>query len=211
MFVGRAISTSRPDQRETGWSLPDRLSVHQQSYWIQGILAAQLLCRSEKFLSYNLSLVSNCNCRRQPVSTASTLPRPFSARIALLALIMLVNLAGAARANGQVVRIADNPSKAAISDDDRAKARDIFAQRCATCHGADGHGNGPAAANLKPKPIDFHSQNWQKSVTDATMTNAIVFGGRSVGKSGQMAPNPDLEDEPEIVAALVERIRKWGK
>jgi len=26
-----------------------------------------------------------------------------------------------------------------------------------------------------------------------------------------MAPNPDLENEPAIVAALVEKIRKWGK
>jgi len=101
--------------------------------------------------------------------------------------------------------------KVAITEDARDKARDIFTQRCATCHGADGHGNGPAAANLKPRPIDFHSQNWQKSVTDDTMTKAIIFGGHSVGKSGQMAPNPDLENEPAIVAALVEKIRKWGR
>jgi mono/diheme cytochrome c family protein len=133
-----------------------------------------------------------------------------STRVALAAFVVLVNLRSGS-ANAQVVRIADSPPKVAITDDARAKARDIFTQRCATCHGADGHGKGPAAANLKPKPIDFHSQDWQKSVTDDTMTKAIVFGGRSVGKSGQMAPNPDLEDEPGIVAALVEKIRKWGK
>jgi mono/diheme cytochrome c family protein len=114
-------------------------------------------------------------------------------------------------AEAQVVRIAGNPSKIAINDDARSKAVDIFTERCAACHGADGHGNGPAAANLKPKPIDFHNQNWQKSVTDDSITKAIIFGGRSVGKSGQMAPNPDLENEPAIVAALVEKIRKWSK
>ena len=127
------------------------------------------------------------------------------------AFVVLVGLVSAPASYAQIVRISENHSKAEITDDDRAKARDIFTQRCASCHGADGHGNGPAAANLKPKPIDFHSQNWQKSVSDETMTKAIVFGGRSVGKSGQMAPNPDLEDEPAIVAALVEKIRKWGK
>jgi mono/diheme cytochrome c family protein len=117
----------------------------------------------------------------------------------------------AAGGNAQILTIAEKPTNVAITDDARAKAGDIFTQRCATCHGADGHGNGPAAANLKPKPVDFHSQNWQKSVTNDTMTKAIIFGGRSVGKSGQMAPNPDLEDEPAIVAALVEKIRQWGR
>jgi mono/diheme cytochrome c family protein len=114
-------------------------------------------------------------------------------------------------ANAEVIRISENPSKVAITDDARAKASDIFTERCAACHGAEGHGNGPAAANLKPKPIDFHNQNWQKSVTDDTMTKAIIFGGRSVGKSGQMAPNPDLQNEPAIVAALVEKIRRWSQ
>lgn len=111
----------------------------------------------------------------------------------------------------QVVKTASHPMKIAITDDARAKARDIFSERCAACHGANGKGDGPAAANLKPPPIDFHSQNWQKSVTDDSITKAIVFGGRAVGKSGQMAPNPDLENEPAIVAALVEKIRGWGR
>jgi mono/diheme cytochrome c family protein len=114
-------------------------------------------------------------------------------------------------ADAQVVKTAENPVRATITDDARAKARDIFSERCATCHGADGKGDGPAAANLKPRPIDFHSQNWQKSVTDDSITKAIIFGGRAVGKSGQMAPNPDLENEPAIVAALVEKIRRWGR
>jgi cytochrome c len=116
-----------------------------------------------------------------------------------------------ARAYAQVIRVADSPSKVAITDDARAKAGNIFSERCATCHGADGHGNGPASANLKPRPIDFHNRSWQKSVTDETMTKAIIFGGHAVGVSGQMAANPDLENEPAIVAALVEKIRKWGK
>ena len=115
------------------------------------------------------------------------------------------------RADTQTAAPAGSSAKVAITDDARGKASDIFSERCAACHGIDGHGNGPAAANLKPKPIDFHSQNWQKSVSNDSITKAIIFGGRSVGKSGQMAPNPDLENEPEIVAALVEKIRKWGK
>ena len=135
----------------------------------------------------------------------------WAARLMAAAFVLQTSFAMTEAADAQVIKTADNPSKVAITEDARAKARDIFTERCATCHGADGRGNGPAAANLKPKPIDFHSQNWQKSVSDDSITKAIIFGGRSVGKSGQMAPNPDLENEPAIVAGLVEKIRKWSR
>jgi mono/diheme cytochrome c family protein len=114
-------------------------------------------------------------------------------------------------ANAQTVKITDSRARVVITDDARAKAGDIFRERCAACHGDDGRGNGPAASNLKPKPIDFHNRNWQHSVTNDSITKAIIFGGRAVGRSGQMAPNPDLENEPAIVAALVDQIRQWGQ
>src|SRR6266446_3430743 len=102
-------------------------------------------------------------------------PSPWPARfVAAVNLVTQVAFALAAGANAQVVKIADSPSKIAITDDARAKARDVFTERCAACHGPDGRGNGPAAANLKPKPIDFHRQNWQKSVTDDSITKAII-------------------------------------
>ena len=37
----------------------------------------------------------------------------------------------------------------------------IYAQRCEVCHGVEGDGNGPAAANLDPKPRDFR-RGWYK-------------------------------------------------
>lgn len=101
--------------------------------------------------------------------------------------------------------------KVPITADARSQAADIFTERCAACHGADGRGNGPAAANLKPRPIDFHSRSWQHSVSDDVIAQAIIQGGKAVGRSGEMAANPDLEDQPAVVAALVERIRKYGK
>jgi len=125
-------------------------------------------------------------------------------------LVALLSLVVANPADAQAVKIAQ-PAVITITPDVRAKATNIFSERCATCHGPQGRGDGPAAANLKPRPIDFHNQLWQKSVTDDTMTKAIVFGGRAVGKSGQMAANPDLANEPDIVAALVDKIRRWGK
>jgi mono/diheme cytochrome c family protein len=36
-----------------------------------------------------------------------------------------------------------------------ARGKEIYAARCATCHGENGDGKGPAAAGLKVKPGDF--------------------------------------------------------
>jgi mono/diheme cytochrome c family protein len=94
---------------------------------------------------------------------------------------------------------------------DSAAAEQIFAERCAACHGADGSGKGPAAASLKPAPVNFHDAKWQKSVSDDNIAKAIVEGGAAVGLSNQMAPNPDLEDQPGVVKALVARVRGFGK
>jgi cytochrome c553 len=102
-------------------------------------------------------------------------------------------------------------AKVAVTPQARAAAADIFESRCVACHGAEGRGDGPAAANLNPKPMNFHNSRWQKTINDATIARAIVFGGQTVGVSGEMAPNPDLEDEPAVVAALVERVRQLSK
>jgi mono/diheme cytochrome c family protein len=102
-------------------------------------------------------------------------------------------------------------AKAAITPKDQAEAAHIFQSRCAACHGAEGRGDGPAASNMDPRPRDFQNPKWQKSITDATIAQAIVHGGAAVGVSGEMAPNPDLGDEPGVVAALVEHVRGLGK
>ncbi len=98
-----------------------------------------------------------------------------------------------------------------ISPEAREAANSIFAERCAVCHGDDGGGAGPGAANLNPKPQNFRSGKWQKSMSDQQIAMIIVNGGSSVGLSASMAANPDLEGQPDVVAALVERIRKFVK
>jgi mono/diheme cytochrome c family protein len=95
----------------------------------------------------------------------------------------------------------------AISDQARTEADSIFRDRCAVCHGQNGDGKGPGAANLNPKPIDFHSGKWQRSVSDDKIAKVIVYGGPAAGLSASMSANPDLETRPDIVAALVHQIR----
>ncbi|MGE3268514.1 MAG: copper resistance protein CopC [Chloroflexota bacterium] len=36
-----------------------------------------------------------------------------------------------------------------------ARGRELYEQQCASCHGANGRGDGPLAASLRPRPADF--------------------------------------------------------
>lgn len=104
----------------------------------------------------------------------------------------------------------EEPAKAAPALDANAEADKIFMTRCASCHGLDGRGDGPGAANLNPKPRNYHDKTWQKSVTDEQIEKTIVYGGAAVGKSPSMAANPDLAGKTDVVRALREHVRAFG-
>jgi mono/diheme cytochrome c family protein len=105
---------------------------------------------------------------------------------------------------------AATPTAAAPAGDPKAEAEQIFTTRCSVCHGASGKGDGAGAAALNPKPRDYTDGAWQKSVTDDTLMKVIVEGGQSIGKSPLMAPSPDLKDKPEVVKALVAKVRSFA-
>lgn len=102
-------------------------------------------------------------------------------------------------------------AQAQITPEARAKAKDIYANRCAACHGVDGKGDGPGAANLTPKPPNFQDKRWQGALTDQDIEKAILYGGAAVGKSPMMPSNPDLESDPAVVAALRAQVREAGQ
>jgi len=43
----------------------------------------------------------------------------------------------------------------------------VFARHCAVCHGPNGHGNGPAAPSMFPRPRDFSSGRFKYKSTAA--------------------------------------------
>jgi cytochrome c553 len=92
-----------------------------------------------------------------------------------------------------------------------SQAEQMFATVCVTCHGADGTGNGPAAASLEPKPRNYTDAQWQASVTDDQLRDIILKGGQGVGKSPMMPGQPQLKDQPEVLDGLIRIIRKFGK
>lgn len=107
---------------------------------------------------------------------------------------------------GSTAPAAAAPNPAAAKE----KAIAVFTQRCVPCHGATGNGDGAASASLNPKPRAFGDEAWQKSVNDEHIMKIIQFGGAAVGKSAAMPNNPDLTD-PEVVAALKDVVRSFGK
>lgn len=103
------------------------------------------------------------------------------------------------------------PDQVAITEADRAAARQKFDTLCFTCHGKTGGGDGPASAGLTPPPRNLQDPAWQASVTDAHIETIIVSGGAAVGKSLAMPSNPDLKAKPGVVAALREHIRSLAR
>lgn len=85
-------------------------------------------------------------------------------------------------------------------------AKDIYAQRCASCHGATGKGDGPAGKVLKPKPSDFAVS--LKGKNDDWIAKAIKDGGPAVGESAIMPGYGDLSDQQ--IKELVEYIKKFN-
>ena len=50
---------------------------------------------------------------------------------------------------------AKRPNPVAANNASRARGKKLFAANCASCHGAQGRGDGPAGAALSPKPADL--------------------------------------------------------
>ncbi len=89
----------------------------------------------------------------------------------------------------------------------KAEAEKIWSERCTTCHGATGAGDGPGAAALVTKPRSFRDPTWQGSVDNERIKQVMVYGGASVGLSEAMAPNLDLKGKPAVQDALTKKIR----
>ena len=89
------------------------------------------------------------------------------------------------------------------------QAQEMFTMRCAPCHGATGHGDGPGSAALNPKPRNYTDTTWQKGVTDDQIRKTILYGGAAVGKSPLMPANPDLDGKPDL-DALVAIVRSFN-
>ena len=59
-----------------------------------------------------------------------------------------------------------------------AAAMIVYQNRCANCHGVNGDGNGPKAAELSVAPADFRNARAMAAVTDGELYWQITKGAR---------------------------------
>jgi mono/diheme cytochrome c family protein len=86
-------------------------------------------------------------------------------------------------------------------------AREVFDSVCFTCHGSTGHGDGPGAAALNPKPRTFVDVAWQDSISDEMVKKVIVLGGVANGKTAVMPAHPQFKGNDEVLSGLVQIVR----
>ena len=80
----------------------------------------------------------------------------------------------------------------------------LYQVQCARCHGADGHGDGPDAAELKPPPRDFASTSWRFGPAPELIRKVIVEGipGTTMYALGGSLSTRELDAVVEHVRSL---------
>lgn len=75
-----------------------------------------------------------------------------------------------------------------------AHGKAIFANNCVSCHGAEGGGDGAAAANLNPKPRNFHADaGWKNGRKPSQIFKTLKegIGGGAMASYESVLPNPE--------------------
>ena len=67
----------------------------------------------------------------------------------------------------------------------------LFAAQCALCHGAAGHGDGPAAKSLDPRPSDFHDAERMAQRSLYSLYSSITLGVNGTAMVGFRALSED--------------------
>jgi len=102
-------------------------------------------------------------------------------------------------------------AQAPATKGDAGKGKEKFELICASCHGPLGHGDGPAAAALDPKPRNLGDATYVSTLSDEHIFKTVKEGGASVGKSPLMpAWGGTLSDDDiwNVIAYLREDICK---
>jgi cytochrome c/uncharacterized membrane protein len=126
-------------------------------------------------------------------------PRGKVIGLVLLLLLVGLSLSLAAVANAQ--EPLEPPSTP-----DGENGSQLFADRCANCHGTAGEGNGEMAGDLPMPPRDFTDQAYRRTAVPATMFQTITEGRLEAGMPpfGATSSNPIPEaDRWDLVATVI--------
>ncbi len=82
----------------------------------------------------------------------------------------------------------------------QARGHRVFLQHCATCHGAQGHGDGQNAYNLAPPPPDFRQSLPRLSPADRR--RVVEDGTAALGRSPLCLPRRHSLSTDEVDAVV---------
>ncbi|RME57840.1 MAG: cytochrome c [Candidatus Dadabacteria bacterium] len=91
------------------------------------------------------------------------------------------------------------------------KGEELYQQRCVSCHGSKGKGDGPVAAGLPAnmKPRDLTKGPFKVATSKEKTKEVIKKGGAAFGLNAMMPPQPDLSDSDlEALAEFVMSLRE---
>lgn len=101
-------------------------------------------------------------------------------RLLLILPLALLVLGGSALAawwvRGRLQPPASRQSPVLDESASRQQGQLLYRTLCASCHGAEGHGDGPSAADSKPPPRDFSHGMWKFGITPAAIRKVIRDG-----------------------------------
>jgi high-affinity iron transporter len=105
------------------------------------------------------------------------------------------------RALVDAYRVVQGPKRAP----DLERARAVFAQHCAGCHGQSGRGDGPLARGLDPRPTDFADLERQRKRSVHGLYNTISLGVEGTA----MRAFPELSEADRWALAYL--AAGWGQ
>ena len=112
---------------------------------------------------------------------------PFRWAGVLVVLLMILGLAGMAPG---------------VYGDELQTGKDLYDAKCMLCHGANGRGDGPAAAAFTPKPANFTSPSFWKDKTPEKIASIITKG------EGHM---PAFNFKPDEIKAVIDYLEHTFK
>lgn len=117
-----------------------------------------------------------------------------------LGLLLLISC-GEKKADPEINPLLQKPNyDVTINAETIEKGNSVYQKYCAPCHGATGHGDGPGAASMNPKPRRHTDKVYMDKLSNEHLYKVIKQGGGFAGFPA-MPANPSLKDE-EIKAII---------
>lgn len=85
-----------------------------------------------------------------------------------------------------------------------AQGQTIYAEKCALCHGASGHGDGPGAAALEPKPRNHTDGSYMNTQTNEQLHEVIKNGKGQMPAWGATMTDEEIDAVLAYVRTLAE-------